>query len=155
MNWLNDWPKKYFGHIPFKSITKQKTYFSHILWLPYWSFIIGRWWDSKEALFSASAEFYGASKFSSYKLALFRKLCGRLHNVHNLCSKVWKKKAKKPFFTGGWFPFFCLTILLFQVMRGIFFEPQKNYYYNCYLCMLLTQLFFFVSRANCKSVKSL
>ena len=154
MNWLNDWPKKYFGHIPFKSITKQKTYFSHILWLPYWSFIIGRWWDSKEALFSASAEFYGASKFSSYKLALFRKLCGRLHNVHNLCSKVWKKKAKKPFFTGGWFPYFSLTILLFQVMRGIFFEPQKNYYYNCYLCMLLTQLFL-VSRANCKPEKSL
>ena len=53
----------------------------------------------KRSPFSASsAEFYGASKFSSYKLALFRKLCGRLHNVHNLCSKVWKKKAKKPFF---------------------------------------------------------
>ena len=106
----------------------------------------------KRSPFSASAEFYGASKFSSYKLALFRKLCGRLHNVHNLCSKVWKKKAKKPFFTGGWFPYFSLTILLFQVMRGIFFEPQKNYYYNCYLCMLLTQLFWFLEQiANLKN----
>ena len=61
----------------------------------------------KRSPFSASAEFYGASKFSSYKLALFRKLCGRLHNVHNLCSKVWKKKAKKAsFLQEGGSPFF-------------------------------------------------
>ena len=152
MNWLNDWPKKYFGHIPFKSITKQKTYFSHILWLPYWSFIIWRWWDSKEALFRRLRNFMVLQSFPLTSWHFFEN-CADVCIMYTIgVQKCGRKRLKKPLFYRRVVPLFFLDHFTISRNAGNFLWATKNYYYNCYLCMLLTQLFL-VSRVNCKPEK--